>query len=182
MVAGLKAMGVWDNVKNKYMGAGELPDALRSGIVDAVIGAIAGNLTVPPWTQKIALYNDVVALDMTKDMTAAFKTAPGVAFGYQPNRFDQDVGVDQIPSLIQYYGYHFGEDTDPAIVYEIVKAWFEHPENLPKIHKSLKYFVEAGKKLAEEGISAAPNAPVHPGAARYYKEIGIWNESWKIGK
>ena len=42
MVSGLKAMGVWDKAKNKYMGAAELPDALKAGIVDAVISAIAG--------------------------------------------------------------------------------------------------------------------------------------------
>ena len=183
VIDAVKAMGLWDKVENKFMSIGELPEALKTGVVDACISAIAGLIAASPWTEKIALYNDIVVLTMTEEQIAALKAVPPLAFGYAPaTSYAQDVGVDKIPTIVTYYGYHFAEDTDADIVYAITKAGFEHPEHLSKVHVVAKTFTERWEEITREGISAAPHVPVHPGAARYYKEIGVWQDNWTEAK
>ena len=58
------------------------------------------------------------------------------------------------------------KDTDPKLVYKVTKAIFEHTKELGEMHR-------AGKKYALPGSSKGIPIPVHPGAARYYKEKGI---------
>ncbi len=53
------------------------------------------------------------------------------------------------------------------VVYEVVKAVFENFEDFKKLHPAFKVL----KK--EEMISDGLSAPLHEGAARYYKEAGL---------
>ena len=55
------------------------------------------------------------------------------------------------------------EDT----VYQMTKAFWEHIEDLGKSQKNLK-----GLKPAD-AVKDIANVPLHPGAAKYYKEIGV---------
>ena len=53
-----------------------------------------------------------------------------------------------------------------ATVYEVVKAVFENFEEFKKLHPALAHLDP--KKMVKDGLSA----PLHPGAAKYYKEKG----------
>ncbi|HEY0887738.1 MAG TPA: TAXI family TRAP transporter solute-binding subunit [Ramlibacter sp.] len=53
-----------------------------------------------------------------------------------------------------------------ATVYEAVKAVFENFDEFKKLHPALAHLDP--KKMVKDGLSA----PLHPGAARYYKEKG----------
>ena len=57
---------------------------------------------------------------------------------------------------------------DEATVYEMTKALFENLDELGTAHAKGK---EVSAKAAVTGISV----PFHPGAAKYYKEIGVLN-------
>lgn len=54
------------------------------------------------------------------------------------------------------------------IAYRVAKAVYEHPEELSAGHKSLANF---NQKLAGS-VEANGGIPIHPGALRYYNEIG----------
>lgn len=56
---------------------------------------------------------------------------------------------------------------DADVVYQVVKAVFENFEDFKKLHPAFKVL----KK--EEMISDGLSAPLHDGAARYYKEAGL---------
>ncbi len=60
-------------------------------------------------------------------------------------------------------------DISEATVYELVKAVFENLDDFRKIHPAFAHLGE--KKMITDGLSA----PLHPGAAKYYKERG-WIE------
>lgn len=60
------------------------------------------------------------------------------------------------------------KDLPEDVVYKICKAIFEHPEEKNAIHPQAKLWVP---ERAKEGI--ADELPVHPGALKYYKEIGV---------
>ncbi|MGH8702895.1 MAG: TAXI family TRAP transporter solute-binding subunit, partial [Burkholderiales bacterium] len=60
-------------------------------------------------------------------------------------------------------------DVPDAVVYTITKAVIENADRLPKIHAALGDFDP--KKAAEPALNG--NCPLHPGAAKYYKEVGL---------
>lgn len=60
-------------------------------------------------------------------------------------------------------------DLADEAVYLICKAIFEHNEELGQIN------IKAGEYKIEGALSFMP-IPVHPGAIKYYKEVGVWTE------
>jgi TRAP transporter TAXI family solute receptor len=60
-------------------------------------------------------------------------------------------------------------DVPDAVVYTFTKTVMENAAALPKIHAALADFDP--KKAAEPALNG--NCPLHPGAARYFKEVGL---------
>ena len=60
------------------------------------------------------------------------------------------------------------QNMDEKTAYNIVKAVFEHREELIRVHKEAENF-----KLENQKTEAAGGIPWHPGAAKYFAEKGI---------
>jgi TRAP transporter TAXI family solute receptor len=60
-------------------------------------------------------------------------------------------------------------DVPDSVVYTITKTIIENAGKLPKIHAALSDF--DAKKAAEPTLNG--NCPLHPGAAKYFKEAGL---------
>lgn len=58
-------------------------------------------------------------------------------------------------------------DVPNDVVYEVVKAVFENFDSFKRLHPA---FANLKK---DEMVSDALSAPLHPGAAKYYKEVGL---------
>jgi TRAP transporter TAXI family solute receptor len=58
-------------------------------------------------------------------------------------------------------------DMPDDVVYQLVKSVFEHFESFKQSHPALLNLTK------ENMISASLSAPLHPGAERYYREIGL---------
>ncbi len=58
-------------------------------------------------------------------------------------------------------------DVPDDVVYAVVKAVFENFDSFKRLHPA---FANLNK---EEMVSDALSAPLHPGAAKYYKEAGL---------
>lgn len=61
------------------------------------------------------------------------------------------------------------EAVDEKIVYEFTKTLYTHRAEVVKAHK-------AGNAINPKNVVKDTGTPFHPGAIRYYKEIGIWEE------
>ena len=59
---------------------------------------------------------------------------------------------------------HEGVSTDAG--YKMTKAIFD---NLPELHSAHA----AAKAITRENAAKAPPAPLHPGAEKYYREVGL---------
>jgi hypothetical protein len=55
---------------------------------------------------------------------------------------------------------------DDVVVYNLTKAVFENIEELRSLHPALA-------NLTKEGMLEGLTAPLHPGAEKYYKEVGL---------
>ncbi len=73
---------------------------------------------------------------------------------------DQDVPVIGFSSILATH-----EKTNPDLVYKVVKAIYEHKNELVAIHKVAE---NLNVKNALDGIGV----PMHEGAKKYYKEVG----------
>ena len=81
--------------------------------------------------------------------------------------------VSVSPTISGVVGVH--PDLDPEICYEITKAIFENEESIRKI----------GVQLQDINLNFAidyllPDYPVNAGAAKYFKEKGVWRDELKI--
>ena len=57
-------------------------------------------------------------------------------------------------------------NVDEEVVYNLTKAVFENLEELRTLHPALA-------NLTKEGMLEGLSAPLHKGAERYYKEVGL---------
>jgi TRAP transporter TAXI family solute receptor len=90
-------------------------------------------------------------------------------FVVPPGRYAGVTGVGQDTPLVAiHYGLMVHAGTSDQTVYEVVKALYEHNEELKKFHLTL------GDWERETFVSDRATVPYHPGAIKFYQEKGIW--------
>src|SRR5690606_21076167 len=78
-------------------------------------------------------------------------------------------GVDE-----DYHGLNVGSahlithaSVDEQLVYDFVKRAYEHRDQIAQRHR-------AAKDITPETVARANGTEFHPGAIRYFEEIGVW--------
>ncbi|MEZ8608099.1 MULTISPECIES: TAXI family TRAP transporter solute-binding subunit [unclassified Vibrio] len=154
-----------EQFKLAFMGYGGSASALQNGTIDGM-NTPAG-VPVGAVTQAFAaLGEDIQILSFTD---AQIKQANGdyniwTKYEIPANTYP---GVDKpITTIAQPNFLAVREDISEDDVYQLTKAIYENLPFLQGIHKATKAMA------LEKGIAGLP-VPLHPGAARYYKEVGI---------
>ena len=154
-----------DKFNLAYMGYGGSASALQNGTIDGM-NTPAG-VPVGAVTQAFAaLGKDISILSFTDEQ---IKEANGhynlwTKYEIPANTYP---GLDKpITTIAQPNFLAVREDISEADVYQLTKAIYENLPFLQGIHK-------ATKAMAMEKAIAGLPVPLHPGAARYYKEMGI---------
>ncbi|MFA0403372.1 TAXI family TRAP transporter solute-binding subunit [Vibrio sp. 10N.222.52.C12] len=154
-----------EQFKLAFMGYGGSASALQNGTIDGM-NTPAG-VPVGAVTQAFAaLGEDIQILSFTD---AQIKQANGdyniwTKYEIPANTYP---GVDKpITTIAQPNFLAVREDISAEDVYQLTKAIYENLPFLQGIHKATKAMA------LEKGIAGLP-VPLHPGAARYYKEVGI---------
>ena len=154
-----------EQFKLAFMGYGGSASALQNGTIDGM-NTPAG-VPVGAVTQAFAaLGEDIQILSFTD---AQIKQANGdyniwTKYEIPANTYP---GVDQpITTIAQPNFLAVREDISEEDVYQLTKAIYENLPFLQGIHKATKAMA------LEKGIAGLP-VPLHPGAVRYYQEVGI---------
>jgi uncharacterized protein len=74
--------------------------------------------------------------------------------------------TDDVPTLAVGNFFVTSSDVDEETVYQMTKLMFEHLPDLVAAHKA------AGAISLENALNGMP-VPLHPGAERYYREVGL---------
>ena len=177
---------MWDKVEEVQFGSMmDYADALKSGAIDACIGYTAGS-GVPSMVKNYDAKCDLKVIPFTKEELDRIAKVPSFIQLSTPAKqiFAQDVGVDPIVSGAPVGGFAFARHVGTDVVYEIVKCWWEHQDELVELVPQVSTFRDNGEYLNNAGMDAVSLVPIpiHPGAAKYYKERGWWKDSWVEGK
>ena len=137
-------------------------DALKDGTVDVGFGVTG----VPAsWMLDLETSKDIKIIPLTEDEISTILAAQpywssGVIPGGVYKNHDED-----IPCITFGNFSMANKDMDEELVYNLVKATFENKAEIEKVDKNA-----AGIDVANFGFLTMP---LHPGAQRYYEEIGV---------
>jgi len=160
-----KQLGMWDKIQKVYLGGNNSSTALKDRQIDAFVW----NPGIPgPTVVDVASTRDIVLLDVyTPAQNSGFLAAhPFYTKGVIPGGVYR--GVDKPVLTLQSGAYWIARDNVPEdVVYQMTKLAYSKKgvERLVKIFKPL---VAMGKNPI-----AGITIPLHPGAQKYYREIGL---------
>lgn len=160
----LEALGIsYKEFKVHRLSFTETANALKDGTIDVGIWSVAAPTSS---VMDLATKRDIVIISFSdEDLKKICDTYPFYSpFVLPPGTYK---GVDypvKNPSV--WNTVICNADIPEDLVYKLVKAVFEHKDYLEKIHPFAKY------TTPENTLKAAP-IPLHPGALRYYRELGL---------
>ncbi|APE30314.1 C4-dicarboxylate ABC transporter substrate-binding protein [Halomonas aestuarii] len=159
----LEANGItYDDIDARRLNFNETADAIRDGDIDA------GFWSVGPPTSSImnlATTRDIQLVGLTDEEIAKAKAAEPVFAAYKLRAglyegMDEAVQSVGIPNVLVV-----SSEMDEELAYEITKVLFEYTDELIAIHPA------ANDTTVEFSVESTPIA-FHPGALRYYEEVG----------
>src|SRR6266481_6874638 len=157
----LKTLDIKANLR---FGAWEsMTSQLKSGELDAIV--FTAGFPTPALTELIAVDLVDFIQPSPEQIAAIRKEIPEITRSTVPAGTYASLARDyQTMGLFNFAVAH--KDLPDDLVYKIVKAVFDHGDELVKAQSSAKETVPAN-------ISRDTVLPLHPGAERYYREIGI---------
>lgn len=146
-------------------GYGALVDALAEGRIDYVFGATtlpAQSIAHASATKELRLTplpNSVIT-HLSREWGHGSGIIPRSTY---PTLCDADISTSFVQTVLVA-----SSDAPESAVYAITRTLLQHREELPKIHPS---FASLNPRTAWRNVPA----PMHPGAARAFRELGFMN-------
>jgi TRAP transporter TAXI family solute receptor len=159
----LNANGItYDDIEEQRLNFNETADALSNGDIDAGFWSVGAptssilNLSTTKGIVILQLSAEELAAAQAADPNFAVTTLNGGTY----TGVDADISVLGIPNVLAT-----SSEMPDDLAYAITKAMFENIADLRAVHPA------ANETSVEFTMSATP-IPLHPGALRYYEEIG----------
>lgn len=152
-----------DDIKAEYITFTDAADMLQNGSIDGawiMSGAPASAVTQALTGGAHLVSIDDALIQKLKEKYPWY-TNYTIKAGTYPNQ-DKDVNTSAIKMVMFCRG-----DLPDDVVYQMTKTLWEHMDELGNSQKNLK-----GLKPAD-AVKDIAGVPLHPGAAKYYKEIGV---------
>jgi TRAP transporter TAXI family solute receptor len=179
-----------DNSKYVPLEPARTSDAFAQGQIDAAgVYAGVGGETLPSFAIELDSRVPVCYVRYTEEEQKAVDTVPAFATATAPRTADggwtQDLCMDpgeNIRGNISSYGYHFHEDVPEEAVYEFLKICYDYWDEIQAISALCQHYGPA-PQAKENNVSlissfVGSELKLHRGAAKFYKEIGWWQDSW----
>lgn len=185
VVESLRELGIYDQVTIKRLGFDEMHWALRDGIVDVIHLLSIGRWDEPLMGQPmlgevLAAKNDEIygvdwPHDVLRKVFARIGFSRGLAFAV-PGSLPKETRPFEVTTLVLGLQGMAGADDD--LIYEITKTL---TENADQFQEYFFPFFQITSETMVEFMPVESEEEVHPGALKYYKEIGLWPSVWENG-
>jgi TRAP transporter TAXI family solute receptor len=156
-------------------------DALEQGtIVGSATYTTAGKSLAAYW-KETEIRMDIKVVNPCPDEVAKLKAAGLAVAEVDPKgAFTKDVGPSKLMGVPILFGYNARSDMPEAVVYKLVKAFYDKRDELVKVDPGFTPMAKDFVGMQVQGINANPQTPVHPGLAKFLKEHKAWNDKWKV--
>ena len=163
----LRALGLLDKIKPSMMSFADAGRAVENRQIDAFFQSSAPAGAVTQLAETKGAY---VIPFSDEEMAKIVKDYPFYYSAVMKEGVYKDVPATQMPYLTVYWVAH--ERVPEQAIYDITKLVFQPDimKQLGEAHKSWKQLAPDTKRFINLG------APMHPGAEKYYKEAGLWEE------
>ncbi|NNK97131.1 MAG: TAXI family TRAP transporter solute-binding subunit [Desulfobacterales bacterium] len=163
----LRALGLLEKVKPRMMSFADAGRAVENKQIDAFFQSSAPAGAVVKLAETKGAY---VVPFTDEEMDKIVKEYPFYYSAIMKEGVYKGVPATQMPYLTVYWVAH--ERVPEQAIYDITKHVMkpEVKKELGDAHKGWKQMAPDTKRFAGLG------SPVHPGAEKYYKEAGVWEE------
>jgi TRAP transporter TAXI family solute receptor len=142
---------------------GDMVDMLSDGNIDAALWN--GSFPLPP-VIKLSAQRDLKLVPISDEFYGNLNAKYPPYFRLSiPGGTYEDVAGDT-PTFGLANGLVISADVSEERVYDMTKAIFENLESLAGVHPALG-------RVSKDTVLNGFGAPLHPGALRYYREIGV---------
>lgn len=162
----LKVLGVYDSIQKSYLPFADAAQALKDGHIDAFVGP--GGTPAAALTD-VAATHDMVLISLTEEeLNKCLTVLPGSTKAVVPpgtyRGVDEPVYQTCSPSCVIVH-----KDVPEELVYEITRAFFskEGLDFAKTVH------ADWGRVPLDQKLLEGMVIPLHPGAARYWRELGL---------
>jgi TRAP transporter TAXI family solute receptor len=169
---------LWDKMEKVYLSLNDQTEALKDGTIDAMVAHLNCDYPAAYFAELDATVNNLHIMGESEEALKKIQAEqpfqkievlkPG---GYLAN-LDREILV-----MTNYASMYARKDIPEKVIYAFVKTLFDHCTELDAYHRQGQ---NIRPELASRGLFA--EIPVHPGAAKYLKEIGQWNDAWVVGE
>jgi len=178
-----RAMGDINGLKITHVEVdmSKVAGALKAGTIDAVACYTTALVSLAGWIKVLDVSSPLQGVNPSpaqiKKLTAAGFTPAKINM---KKAYTKDLGVAELYGVPFYFGQHFGLDFPEDGVYKILKVLEKSANDLVKLEAGFGPLAKDFAGFQVLGIKSIPEVPVHPGLAKYLKEKGLWDSSWKI--
>lgn len=159
---------------------GDVAGAVEEGNITCGIGYGANEVNLPSWFAEVDARSDIHLVEMSDQFREVFESSPlAPYFEKDPYGFEQEVeGPLQGWQLL--FQYFFSPDMPADTVYDVLQIAHDHYES---IQEGQPAFFPYGEN-PDHFITAIESdfTPVHPGAADFYEDNDLWDDSWTRGE
>jgi len=153
----------------KVMKAADVVSACRM-VIDRKADACYGSVGVPVFRQLASARKGARHLGIV-DTPQNWKKVHEIFKGYFPMRVKGGSSITVKEDIVMV-GRHFGvaarSNLPDELAYTFTKLLWEHDKELAPYHPKLRDWVKT------HFASVRASAPYHPGAIKFYKELGVW--------
>ncbi len=177
----MREAGMWERVKTINVNTSDIPGAIEEGRVDAAAVYGSNRVELTGWAKQIDARNDVHLVKVGDSFKQAIKNVGGARLAeIDPYGWNQEVTkvTNKIVSWNLDLQCLLGPEVPADAAREFARVSHEHGNTIREADKT--YADHSDPK--DMATAIIPEHPVHQGVAEFYKDKGVWNDSWKVGE
>jgi len=177
--------GLWEGLEENVVNVetSQAASALDEGRAEAFIVYTSNYSQLPSWATEIDSRVSVRAIEMTDDYVQASQDFAGA--GYEEvdeiGGWEQDVQGGDFPkhTWTETYPYYFSPDISADAVYDLMEICHNNYESMQEANPTILDWSDPSNFTF--ALVHTDEIPIHPGAADWYEENDVWDDSWTRG-